>query len=115
MINLSPDKGRFFGRHGGPVREGAFPWPIRSFSDRSPGLKFLSGWCGCITGALSEEEYRTLLAAAGFVSMEVRPVKVYFAREALLEMMFPDLAEEDRATLKGALASASVTAVKPFP
>lgn len=118
VINLSPDKGKVLReawrvlRPGGrlSVADTVFLRPV------PPGLsKFLSGWCGCISGALSEEEYRTLLAAAGFVSMEVRPVKVYFAREALLEMMFPDLAEEDRATLKGALASASVTAVKPFP
>ncbi|NLB84032.1 MAG: arsenite S-adenosylmethyltransferase, partial [Synergistaceae bacterium] len=73
----------------------------------------LSGWCGCIAGARSEAEYLDFLSEAGFVSIEIRPKKVFFASEALLEMMFPDLPEADRIKLKGALASAAITAVKP--
>ena len=117
VINLSPDKGKVLSeawrvlRPGGrlSVADTVFLKPVPS------GLsEFLSGWCGCISGALSAEEYRTFLSAAGFVSIEVRPKKVYFAGEALLEMMFPDLPEADRMKLKGALASAAVTAMKPF-
>ena len=117
VINLSPDKGKVLReawrvlRPGGrlSIADTVFLRPVPS------GLSgFLSGWCGCISGALSAEEYRTFLSAAGFVSIEIRPKKVFFANEALLEMMFPDLSEEDRKKLKGALASASVTAVKPL-
>ncbi|NLB83922.1 MAG: arsenite methyltransferase [Synergistaceae bacterium] len=117
VINLSPDKKKVLReawrvlRPGGrlSVADTVFLRPVPS------GLSgFLSGWCGCISGALSAEEYRTFLAEAGFVSIEIRPKKVYFAGEALLEMMFPDLQEEDRMKLKGALASASVTAEKPL-
>lgn len=117
VINLSPDKGKVLKeawrvlRPGGrlSVADTVFLRPV------PPGIsEFLSGWCGCISGALSAEEYRTFLAEAGFASIEIRPKKVFFASEALLEMMFPDLTEDDRKKLKGALASASVTAGKPF-
>src|SRR6266705_7004663 len=34
-------------------------------------------WVGCIAGALEENEYRQLLATAGFVDIDVEPTRVY--------------------------------------
>ena len=39
--------------------------------------RFMALWAGCIAGALSEEEYRAKLAAAGFEDAEVQVLKVY--------------------------------------
>jgi hypothetical protein len=39
-------------------------------------------WVGCVAGALQESEYRALLAAAGFVSIEVEPWRVYDVEDA---------------------------------
>src|SRR5712692_10582557 len=34
-------------------------------------------WVGCIAGALSEDEYRDKLAAAGFEQIEIEPTRIY--------------------------------------
>jgi ubiquinone/menaquinone biosynthesis C-methylase UbiE len=39
-------------------------------------------WVGCIAGALEEHEYVRALAAAGFVSIEVEPTRVYNIEDA---------------------------------
>ena len=39
-------------------------------------------WVGCIAGALEENEYRRLLAAAGFVDVEIEPTRVYAFEDA---------------------------------
>ena len=36
-----------------------------------PTQRDISAWTGCIAGALTEREYRAVLAAAGFVDIEV--------------------------------------------
>ena len=117
VINLSPDKGKVLREAWRVLRPGGrFSVADTVFLKPVPSeiLNFLVGWCGCISGALSVEDYERFLSAAGFVSIEVRPKKVFFASEVLLEMMFPDLPEADRMKLKGALASVAVTAVKPL-
>ncbi len=38
-------------------------------------------WTGCVSGALVEGDYRRLLAAAGFVDIEVQPTRVYGERD----------------------------------
>src|SRR3989449_1112939 len=80
VINLSVDKGRVLReafrvlRPGGRfavsdvVCRGEVPDAVR----RSMEL-----WVGCIAGALEENEYRQLLAAAGFVDIDVEPTRVY--------------------------------------
>jgi SAM-dependent methyltransferase len=39
-------------------------------------------WVGCVAGALSEEEYRSKLAAAGFAGVTVEPTRVYSVGDA---------------------------------
>ena len=39
-------------------------------------------WVGCVAGALEENEYRQLLADAGFVDIEVEPTRIYAFEDA---------------------------------
>ncbi len=39
-------------------------------------------WIGCVAGALEENEYRSLLEAAGFEDVEMEPTRVYRAEDA---------------------------------
>lgn len=86
VINLSADKDRVLReavrvlRPGGRfavsdvVTRGEVPEEIR----RNVLL-----WVGCIAGALEESEYRAKLAAAGFVSIDIEPTRVYRTEDAL--------------------------------
>ena len=127
VINLSADKPRVFAeafrilKPGGRfavsdiVVDGQVPELIR---------KSMEAWTGCIAGALEEDEYRTLLTAAGFEAIEIEPTRIYGAAEArdMLEG-FPSLLEEVKrqglsqdellAEADGKFRSAFVRAVKP--
>jgi SAM-dependent methyltransferase len=39
-------------------------------------------WVGCIAGALSEDEYRATLTAAGFEGVELEPTRIYRVEDA---------------------------------
>jgi len=39
-------------------------------------------WTGCVAGALEDQEYRSKLAAAGFVEIGVEPTRVYTTEDA---------------------------------
>ncbi|RPI20024.1 MAG: methyltransferase domain-containing protein [Acidobacteriales bacterium] len=85
VINLSADKGRVLSeafrvlKPGGRfavsdvVVRGVVPPDIR----RNVEL-----WVGCVAGALSEEDYRGKLQAAGFVGIDVEPTRIYKAEDA---------------------------------
>src|SRR3989337_1763336 len=85
VVNLSPDKDRVLEeacrvlKPGGRitiadiVTRGEMPQELR----RSPEL-----WAGCIAGALSEGDYRSKLAAAGFVAVDIEPTCEYTAADA---------------------------------
>ncbi len=85
VINLSADKDRVFReafrvlRPGGRlavsdvVVRGSVPAEIR----RSIEL-----WVGCVAGALEENQYRSKLAAAGFVEVNLEPTRIYRAADA---------------------------------
>lgn len=84
VINLSSDKGRVLReafrvlRPGGRfavsdvVVQGELPADLRSD---------MEAWVGCVAGALQEDEYRRLLAEAGFGDVEVEVTRVYDPRE----------------------------------
>ncbi len=84
VINLSPDKDRVLGeayrvlRPGGRfavsdiVFQGTVPQAVR---------ESIEAWSGCLAGALHEDEYRTKLADAGFVEIDVEITRAYGAAE----------------------------------
>jgi arsenite methyltransferase len=85
VINLSADKGRVLKeafrvlRPGGRfavsdvVCRGEVPQAVRQSMEL---------WVGCIAGALEEQQYRRLLADAGFVDVEIEPTRIYQFEDA---------------------------------
>ncbi len=90
VINLSADKDAVLGeafrvlKPGGRfavadivIRGGPLPEPIQ---------KMMALWAGCIAGALSEDEYRSKLAAAGFSDIDLDVLKTYTLDDVPEEM-----------------------------
>jgi ubiquinone/menaquinone biosynthesis C-methylase UbiE len=85
VINLSADKDRVLKeafrvlKKGGRfavsdvVTRGEIPAEIR---------KSVLLWVGCVAGALTEDEYRGKLAAAGFEAIGVEPTRIFRAEDA---------------------------------
>jgi SAM-dependent methyltransferase len=85
VINLSADKARVLKeafrvlRPGGRfavsdvVCRGEIPSVVR---------KNMELWVGCVAGALQDEQYRQLLAGAGFVDIDIEPTRVYAFEDA---------------------------------
>jgi len=109
VINLSADKRRVLNeafrvlRPGGRfavsdvVCRGAIPDTVR----RSMEL-----WVGCVAGALEENEYKRLLADAGFVDIDLEPTRIYAFEEAGIDTV---LARE----VSGRVMGAFIRARKP--
>ena len=84
VINLSADKRRVFAeafrvlKPGGRfavsdmVVKGQLPGPVR---------RSMEAWTGCFAGVLEEDQYRALLAEAGFEEVEVEPTRIYLASD----------------------------------
>lgn len=71
-------------------------------------------WTGCVGGALEEAEYRSKLAAQGFVDIDVEPTRVYHRDDALALIRSVDGVSEDLADeVDGAVMSAFIRARKP--
>jgi len=117
VINLSADKGRVLReafrvlKPGGRfavsdvVVRGDVPAAVR---------KSMELWVGCVAGALHEDDYRTLLAAAGFQSVDVEPWRVYQVEDA--KQFLADAGLDVNALageVEGKIASAFVRATKP--
>ncbi|HEX5497625.1 MAG TPA: methyltransferase domain-containing protein [Thermomicrobiales bacterium] len=83
-MNLSADKGQVLSeafrvlKPGGRfavsdvVAQGELPDDLRAD---------MEAWVGCVAGALEEQEYRRLLAAAGFTDVDVEVTRVYDPKE----------------------------------
>jgi arsenite methyltransferase len=71
-------------------------------------------WAGCIAGALTEDEYRSKLTAAGFVDVEIETTRVYDieAARALLAESGLD-ADQIAPLVNGRVTSAFVRAQRP--
>jgi arsenite methyltransferase len=106
VINLSADKGRVLReafrvlRPGGRfavsdvVVQGVLPAAVR---------RSLEAWVGCVAGALEEDEYRRLLAEAGFADVEVVVTRVYD---------LDDLAQSVRGQVSEAVRAAATEAAR---
>ncbi|HEX4600225.1 MAG TPA: arsenite methyltransferase [Gemmatimonadales bacterium] len=118
VINLSADKGRVLAeafrvlKPGGRfavsdvVVRGEIPAVVR----RSMEL-----WVGCIAGALEEQQYRTLLAAAGFVAIDLEPTRIYEFEDARAVLTGAGLDAEALAReVGGRIMGAFVRARKPW-
>jgi SAM-dependent methyltransferase len=76
--------------------------------------KSLDLWAGCVAGALSDTEFPTLLAEAGFTEIEIEPVREYDTADAVAIMDSAGLDGRRLAgQLEGKLYSAFVRAKKP--
>jgi SAM-dependent methyltransferase len=117
VVNLSGDKDQVLAesfrvlKPGGRfaisdvVVRGAIPDAIR----RSMEL-----WVGCVAGALSEDDYRTKLAAAGFTDIGIEVTRVYEIEDARAFLAQSGLDADAVAPLvKGKVTSAFVRARKP--
>ena len=71
-------------------------------------------WVGCVAGALSEDDYRAKLAAAGFEDIGIEPTRVYSAADAQSFLAEQGLdPREIAAQVDGKFLSAFVRARKP--
>src|SRR5664279_2972436 len=118
VINLSADKDRVLQeafrvlRPGGRfavsdvVVRGEVPSAIR---------KSMELWVGCIAGALTEVDYRSKLANAGFTDVDVEVTRVYGAEEASTFLAGQGLDVEAAAReVDGKIVSAFIRAAKPI-
>ncbi|MDT8436185.1 MAG: arsenite methyltransferase [Gemmatimonadota bacterium] len=117
VINLSGDKPRVLIeafralRPGGRfavsdvVVRGEIPAEVR---------RSLELWAGCVAGALEEDEYRRLLAEAGFEEIGIEPTRIYGRDDlaAVLAELGPGAGVRE-SDLEGRLLSAFIRARKP--
>ena len=119
VINLSPDKSKVFGeafrvlRPGGKlavsdiVTDGPLPDSIK---------QSLSGWAGCVAGAIEAQDYISMMKAVGFTNVTVTPV--FFDKETV-DSAIDDLGNSielttiSRGDVYKAVYSAKITALKP--
>jgi N-acetylglutamate synthase-like GNAT family acetyltransferase/2-polyprenyl-3-methyl-5-hydroxy-6-metoxy-1,4-benzoquinol methylase len=73
----------------------------------------LAAWSGCVAGALTEEDYRHKLAAAGFTGLEMVTTRTYDFTDERGGQFLPDLTAAERQALNGSLISAFIRAKKP--
>jgi ubiquinone/menaquinone biosynthesis C-methylase UbiE len=119
VINLSADKGQVLReafrvlKPGGRfavsdvVVQGKLPAAVRTS---------VESWAGCIAGALEEDEYRRLLAEAGFEAIDLDVTRVYDSNQVLDQAGSSCCGSEtggESPALGGRVASAFVRARKP--
>jgi SAM-dependent methyltransferase len=122
VINLSPDKGQTLGeafrvlRPGGrlAVSDIVVDGTLDDLPVSEAQVRAALSWAGCIAGALTVEQYRGLLAAAGFTDIQIE-VKHRYTLEDLGDMAQAQVAlpTDVAAKLVGRFTSCDIAAVKP--
>jgi arsenite methyltransferase len=71
-------------------------------------------WVGCVAGALEENEFKQLLANAGFVKADIEPTRVYEVEDARAFLQEAGLdVDEFAQQIEGRFMAAFVRATKP--
>lgn len=117
VINLSADKGKVLAeafrvlKPGGRfavsdiVCRGEIPDAVRHSMEL---------WVGCVAGALEENEYRRLLAGAGFVNIDIEPTRIYAFEDARTVLSGAGLDADALAReVSGRIMGAFIRAQKP--
>jgi arsenite methyltransferase len=113
VINLSADKRRVLAETFRVLKPGgrfAVSDIVRRRALPEPVMRSVELWAGCVSGALEENEYRSLLAEVGFGEIDVEPTRIYRAEDARQLMEDADGIDFDE--IDGALMSAFVRATK---
>jgi ubiquinone/menaquinone biosynthesis C-methylase UbiE len=72
-------------------------------------------WIGCVAGALEEQQFRALLAEAGFTDIDIEPTRVYNVEDARAFLAGAGIdADTVAPQIEGRFISAFVRARKPF-
>jgi len=113
VINLSGDKDRVLREAFRVLKPGgrfAVSDIVRRRALPEPVMRSVELWAGCVSGALEENEYRSLLSEVGFRDVDVEPTRIYRADDARQLMENADGIDFDE--IDGALMSAFVRATK---
>ena len=121
VINLSPDKGQTLGeafrvlKPGGrlAVSDIVIDGTLDDLPLSEAEVRAALTWAGCIAGALTIQQYQTLLAEAGFTDIKV-DVQSRYSAEALTEATGIDRWDPELVNrVAQRFTSSAVTAVKP--
>jgi ubiquinone/menaquinone biosynthesis C-methylase UbiE len=116
VINLSGDKKKVLAeafrvlRPGGRfavsdiVTRGELPEPVR---------ESMALWSGCVSGALDESEFVTMLKEVGFENPTIEPTRVYTKDDALALIEGTGLDSDVADQLEGKFLSGFIRATKP--
>jgi hypothetical protein len=69
-------------------------------------------WVGCVAGALEEDEFKTLLADAGFKDVDIEPTRVYGGDDAAAFLEGAGLDASQASEIDGRFMSAFVRGTK---
>lgn len=119
VINLSTNKDRVLTEAFRVLRPGGrfAVSDIVTNGDLPPAVKSdLMAWAGCVAGALSVKDYTDKLARAGFANIEIKPTRIFSAKDICDTGCFETIAklpDDERANLDGKLWSAFIRATRP--
>src|ERR1700726_1179906 len=117
VVNLSADKAKVL-REAFRVLKPSGRFAVSDVVTRGEMLpeirQSVLAWVGCIAGALEESDYRSKLAAAGFIQIEVEPTRIYRTDDAREFLAGQGINVEAIAPqVDGKFMSAFLRAVKP--